>query len=121
MSRLAAYPRNDSWRDDFALKEDLTKYVRQGMQRKEMLDFFKRDFPRYAWSIPTLDRRLRLFNIFYTDTNVTVDEVKEAVGKELAGPGPASWLPSIAQQNSTRTPFKCPKRPGICSHAGNGS
>ena len=83
---MAAYPRNDSWRDDYALKEDLTKYVRQGMQRKEMLDFLKRDFPRYAWSIPTLDRRLRHFNIFYTDTNVTVEEVKEAVGKELAGP-----------------------------------
>ena len=32
-------------------------------------------------------RRLRYFNIFYTDTNVTLDEVKEAVGKELEGPG----------------------------------
>ena len=31
--------------------------------------------------------RLRYFNIFYTDTNVTLDEVKEAVGKELEGPG----------------------------------
>ena len=41
----------------------------------------------YAWSIPTLDRRLRYFNIFYTDRNVTLDEVKEAVGKELEGPG----------------------------------
>ena len=57
------------------------------MQRKEMLDFLERDFPIYAWSIPTLDRRLRHFNIFYTNTNVTVDEVKEAVGKELEGPG----------------------------------
>ena len=32
-------------------------------------------------------RRLRYFNIFYRDTNVTLDEVKEAVGKELEGPG----------------------------------
>ena len=84
---MAAYLRNDSWHDDFALKEDLTKYVRQGMQRKEMLDFLKRDFPRYAWSIPTLDRWLRHFNIFYRDTDVTVEEVKEAVGEGLAGPG----------------------------------
>ena len=84
---MAAYPRNNSWLDDFALKEDLTKYVGQGMQRKEMLDFLKRVFPRYAWSIPTLDRWLRHFNIFFTDTDVTVEEVKEAVGKELPGPG----------------------------------
>ena len=41
----------------------------------------------YAWSIPTLDRRLRYFNVFYTYRNVTLDEVKEAVGKELEGPG----------------------------------
>ena len=79
--------RNDSWCEDLALQEDLAKYVRQGMQRKEMLDFLKRDFPMYAWRIPTLDRRLRHFHIFYTDRNVTVDEVKEAVGKELQGPG----------------------------------
>ena len=41
----------------------------------------------YAWSIPTLDRRLRHFHIFYSDKNVTLHEVKEAVGKELEGPG----------------------------------
>ena len=35
----------------------------------------------------SLDRRLRHFNIFYTDKDVTVDEVREAVGKELEGPG----------------------------------
>ena len=55
------------------------------------LDFLKRDFPRCAWSIPTLE-------VFYLDTNVTVDEIKEAVGNELAGPRPASWLPSIAKK-----------------------
>ena len=47
------------------------------MKRKE------RDFPTYAWSISTLDGRLRFFNIFYTDRNV---EVKDAVGKELEDP-----------------------------------
>jgi len=79
--------RDGSWCEDVRLQGDLRNYVRQGMKRKEMLDFLKRDFPTYAWSIPTLDRRLRYFNIFYTDTNVTLDEVKEAVGKELEGPG----------------------------------
>ena len=79
--------RDISWREDVPLQEDLRNYVRQNMKRKEMLDFLKRDFPTYAWSIPTLDRRLRYFNIFYKDTNVTLDKVKEAVGKELEGPG----------------------------------
>ena len=79
--------RDISWCEDVRLQEDLRNYVRQNMKRKEMLDFLKRDFPTYAWSMPTLDRRLRYFNIFYTDTNVTLDEVKEAVGKELEGPG----------------------------------
>jgi len=52
-----------------------------------MLDFLNRDYPYYHWSLRTLDRRLRHFNIYYTDTNVTVDQVKDAVQKELDGPG----------------------------------
>ena len=32
-------------------------------------------------------RRFRSFNIFYTDQNVSVDEGKEAVAKELDCPG----------------------------------
>ena len=76
------------------------------MKRKEMLDFLRRDFPTYAWSIPTLDRRLRYFNIFYTDTNVTLDEVKEAVGKELEGPGKLLGYRALHQKNPARAPFK---------------
>lgn len=52
-----------------------------------MLDFITRDYPNYQWSLRTLDRRLRYFNIYYTDTNVTVEEVKDAVKKELEEPG----------------------------------
>ena len=33
-----------------------------------------------------MDGRLRYFNIYYTDRNVTLDEVKDAVGKELEDP-----------------------------------
>ena len=39
------------------------------------------------WSLRTLDRRLRHFGIRYTNTDVTVAEVKSAVRKELGGPG----------------------------------
>jgi hypothetical protein len=61
--------------------------VRQGIHRKEMLDFLRKDFPQYAWSIPTLDRHLRYSDIRYVDSNVTVDDVRDAVSKELSGPG----------------------------------
>ena len=62
-------------------------YVRQGYKREEALDFLKRDFPQYSWSIRSLDRRLRYFAIYYNDQRVTVEEVKDAVKKELEGPG----------------------------------
>ena len=46
------------------------------------------DFPRYGWSIRTLDRRMRYFNIFYHSKNVSlINAVKEAVKGELNGPG----------------------------------
>ena len=34
-----------------------------------------------------LDRRMRYFDISYTDKNVTVKQVEEAVAKEIDGPG----------------------------------
>ena len=52
-----------------------------------MLSFLTRDFEEYAWSLRTLDRRLRYFNIFRNDKNVSVEQVKAAVGNELMGPG----------------------------------
>ena len=104
-----------SWCEDVRLQGDLRNYVRQNLKRKEMLDFLRRDFPTYAWSIPTLDRRLRYFNIFYTDTNVTLDEVKEAVGKELEGPGKLLGYRALHQKNPARAPFKYGARSGIYS------
>ena len=41
---------------------------------------------KYAWSIRSVDRRLRHFDIFYSDREVTVEEVRQAVSKELDGP-----------------------------------
>lgn len=82
-----AYFRNSSWMDDNKLKEDLEKYTRQGLQRKEILSFVDRDYAEYPWSLRTLDRRLRYFGIYRTDTDVTVDDLRNAVQKELDGPG----------------------------------
>ena len=46
-----------------------------------------RDFDCYAWSIRTLQRRLRYLDVRYTDTDVAVDEVEEAITQEMEGPG----------------------------------
>ena len=78
---------NDAWQSDRRLEEEMKKFVKQGIKRKEILDFLRRDFPQYAWSIPTLDRRLRHFNINYADENVSVDQVRDAVAREIRGPG----------------------------------
>ena len=35
---------NDSWKNDHDLEDILRKYVREGLQREEILDFVSRDF-----------------------------------------------------------------------------
>lgn len=65
----------------------MEKYVAQDLRRKEILDFMKRDYAEYSWSFRSLDRRLRYFDIYYTDSNVSVQEVKDAVKLEVNGPG----------------------------------
>jgi hypothetical protein len=82
-----AYFRNSSWLEDEQLKEDISKNIREGLQRAEIMDFLKRDLPQYAWSMRTLGRRIEAFNIKRIDRYVTVDQVKNAVQKELEGPG----------------------------------
>ena len=73
--------RDATWENDILLKQKLEDYIRNGLQRKEILDYMTRDFNHYTWSLRTLDRRLRFFNIFRHDKNVTIDAVKNAVRK----------------------------------------
>ena len=47
----------------------------------------RNDFLEYAWSHRTLDRRLRYFNIYKTDKNVSVEEVQRVVLEEIWGTG----------------------------------
>jgi hypothetical protein len=82
-----AYLRNVHWKEDQSLKNDLEKYVKEDLRRNEILDFLKCHYPQYAWSLSLLDRRMRYFDISYTDKNVTVKQVEEAVAKEIDGPG----------------------------------
>jgi hypothetical protein len=81
-----AYYRNYSWQD-LNLRDDIEKYVKQMLKRSEMLSFLERDYFQYSWGIRSLDRRLRYFDMYYRDDNVSVDQVMEAVEKELDGPG----------------------------------
>ena len=77
----------DEWEDDLELKEDLEYWVRQGLMRKEILDFVNRDYAQYKWSIPSLDRQVRYLEIYYNDQETSVEDVKRAVNEELSGPG----------------------------------
>ena len=79
--------RNSEWESDGELQRELSKYVTKGLQRNEILSYMLRDFPQYSWSIKTLDRRMRYFNIFYHSNNVSLNAVKEAVKGDLNGPG----------------------------------
>ena len=74
------------WKENNELKEDLQRLVEQQMQRNEILDFMRRDYWCYAWSMRTLERRLHFFNIKYIDYSTPMEKVKESVKKELNGP-----------------------------------
>ena len=75
------------WKNNGGLKEASLKYVGQGLQRREVLDFLTRDFPLYAWSLRALDTRFRHCDIFFNDGAGKVDHVMRAVKTELNGPG----------------------------------
>ena len=66
--------RNKNWLEDEDLKADLTRYVHEGLSRSEILDFVSWDYSIYAWSIRTLDRRLREYQIFYNEKNLMMDK-----------------------------------------------
>ena len=44
-----------------------------------------RDYCKYAWSLSSLDRGLREFDISYMDLTATVNEVEDAVCNEMEG------------------------------------
>ena len=79
--------RNSDWENDMMLKADLERYVHRNLQRQEILDFVRMEYPMYAWSIRTLARRLHYFEIKYTDYSIPVADVQSVVRKEVKGPG----------------------------------
>ena len=91
-----------SWKTDNALVTDLEKNVSQNLTRKEILDFMKKDFSSYPWSLATLARRLRHFKISYIDAETDVETVKEAVREKLAGPGKCLGYRAMTQKLRTQ-------------------
>ena len=82
-----AWIRNSNWEDDNDLNNDLAKFVSLNLKRMEILDFLRKDYPMYAWSLRSLARRMQYFGIQFTDYDVEVNDVEAAVEKEISGPG----------------------------------
>ena len=69
------YFRNDKWKEDTKLREDLVQYISQGLRRHEILDFLERDYRQYTWSLRSLDRRCKYFRIQRHNEAVTIDQL----------------------------------------------
>ena len=50
-------------KDDIDLKNDLAKFVRVNLRKLEILDFMRKDYPMFAWSLRSLARRMQYFGI----------------------------------------------------------
>ena len=87
LNKMDVRIKKSEWVSDGELKRELSKYVTKGPQRNEISSYMLRDFPQYSWSIKTLDRRMRYFNIFYHSNNVSLNAVKEIVKGDLNGAG----------------------------------
>ena len=78
-----AYNNNTAWKENENLENKLRSYVLKQMQINEILDYVSSDYHTYPWSLRTLDRRLRYFNIYYINKNLPLDEARNEVKNEL--------------------------------------
>ena len=82
---MGARIRCSEWEKDEQLKSDLERYVLANYSRQEILDFASRDYLEYAWSLPTLSRRLNFFGVKYIRYETSIEDVKKAVQEEMEG------------------------------------
>ena len=106
---MARRVRTEEWKYDNKLKSDLEMYVLQKLQRNEILNFVNRDYSSYMWSMRTLDRRLRYFQIHYVDKTVCLDDAKDVLKKELDGPGALLGYRAMAQKLRVKYEIKLPR------------
>ena len=79
--------RNVDWKDNEKLEEDPKRYVAENLRGTEILDFVKREYHEYAWSLRILNRRLSYFKIRYNDYDTDLNELENAVRQEMDCPG----------------------------------
>ena len=84
---MAARVRDTNCINNIDLENTLRKLVGDNLKQTEILNYMERDFSEYAWSLRTSDRRLRYFNIYKTDKNVSIEEVQRVILEEISGPG----------------------------------
>jgi len=84
---MAARVRSSEWEEDIDLENDLNEQVSRNLRQSEIVNFMGVKYTMYSWSLRTLSRRLHHFGIRFTDYSVDIDEVREAVEKEMKGPG----------------------------------
>ena len=91
------------------MRNDLEKYVRENIKKFEILDYVKRDYPDYPWSMATLSRRLRYFDIKYINYETPLNAVTDAVSKELNGPGRCLGYRALNQKLRNEHNIKVPR------------
>ena len=96
-------------KDERLTRRRSKKHVTQNLKRSEILDFVQRDYDEYRWSLPTLDRKLRHFNISYIEYETPVEAVRDAVEKELEGPGKLLGYRAMNQKLRTEYNIKVPR------------
>ena len=97
------------WRNDEQLKKDLQRYINQNLKRTEVLDFVKRDYSLYSWSLSTLDRRLRHFGIYYINYDTPLATVEDSVKKEVEGAGRLLGYRAMNQKLRTEHDIQVPR------------
>ena len=76
---------NGGWKDDEDLQHDLRTYVKQNLRRQEILDFVQEKYPNYPWSLRTLCRRMKYYDIKFIDYDTDLGSIEQAVRQEMDG------------------------------------
>ena len=104
------YVRNTNWKFDNELEEKTNRLVLRNFKRNEILDILKRDFPDYLWSLASLNRRMKYFDIKYTDYSTTVEQVSAAFQEEKNGPGQLLGYRAMHKQIREKHGLAVPRR-----------
>ena len=94
--------RKSDWEDDNDLKNDLASFVSLNLKRMEILDFMRKDYPMYAWSLRNVAWRMQ-----FTDYDVEVNEVEAAVEKEISGLGKLLGYRAMHKKYERYTVWTC--------------